>query len=155
MGVALRTKSGPSLPTEHEARLAEETSRKLAAHFQTDEHVRIRLLGESGRASETLELPASAVRLLRDILEQMARGNAVTLLTIHAELTTQQAADLLNVSRPYLVQLLDERKIPYRKVGTHRRVRAEDVLRYERQMEQKRRDVLEELAAHDQELGLE
>ena len=155
MAHAVKREDEPFLPSEHDALLAEGASRKLGAHFRALEHVRIRLLDEADQVTETLELPASAVRLLLDMLEHMARGNAVTLLPIHAELTTQQAADLLNVSRPYLVQLLDDRKIPYRKVGTHRRVRAEDILSYRREMDQKRREVLMELAAHDQELGLE
>ena len=155
MGLALRTDTSLALPTEHEALLAEQTSRKLAAHFHVDKRLKIRLLDEANRATETLELPASAVRLLLEILEHMGRGDAVTLLPIHAELTTQQAADLLNVSRPHLVQQLDAGKLPYRKVGKHRRVRAEDVLAYKREMDQRRREVLNELAAHDQELGLE
>ncbi|MGH9319654.1 MAG: excisionase family DNA-binding protein [Vicinamibacteria bacterium] len=144
-----------ALPTEQEVLLAERTSRKLAAHFHVEKHVRLRLLDEADRARETLELPAAAARLLLDILEHMARGDAVTLLPIHAELTTQQAADLLNVSRPHLVQQLDAGKIPFRRVGTHRRVRAQDIFRYKREMEQKRREVLNQLAAHDQELELE
>ena len=155
MAHLMNTEKEPFLPSEHDALLAGETSRRLADYFRGKQYFRVRLVDEAGRATETLELPAAAARLLLDMLEHMARGNAVTLLPIHAELTTQQAADLLNVSRPHLVQLLDERKIPYRKVGTHRRVRAEDVLRYKRQMEQARREVLQELAAHDQELGLE
>ena len=152
---ALKREKEPLLPSEHDALLAEGASRTLAAHFRAREHLRIRLLDEADRVTETLELPGSAVRLLLDILEHMARGSAVTLLPIHAELTTQQAADLLHVSRPHLVQLLGERKLPYRKVGTHRRVRAEDVLAYRREMDRERREVLKELAAHDQELGLE
>ncbi len=111
-----------------EVRLAKQTSRKLAAHFHADGHLRICLLDDADRSAETLDMPASAVRLLVNILEHMSRGNAVALLPIHAELTTQRAADLLNVSRPHLVGLLQEGKIPYRKVGTHRRVRADDVL---------------------------
>ena len=144
-----------TLPTEQDALLAGQTSRKLAAHFRSNEQVRVRLVDETDRPTDTLELPAVAVRLLLDILEHMARGNAVTLLPIHAELTTQQAADLLNVSRPHLVQLLADRNIPFRKVGTHRRIRAEDVIAYKRNIEQKRREALDELARHDQELGLE
>ncbi|MFQ5791373.1 MAG: excisionase family DNA-binding protein [Acidobacteriota bacterium] len=155
MAHAVKREKEPLLPSEQEALLAEETSRKLAEHFRAQEHFRIRLLDEADRATETLELPAAAVRLLLDILEHMARGNAVALLPIHAEFTTQQAADLLNVSRPHLVQLLDDGKIPSRKVGAHRRVRAEDVLACKREIERKRREVLDELAAHDQKLGLE
>ena len=72
-----------------------------------------------------------------------------------ADLTTQQAADLLNVLRTHLVQLLDEEKIPYRKVGTHRRVRAEDVLAYRRETERARRKALDELTELDERLGFQ
>jgi excisionase family DNA binding protein len=88
------------------------------------------------------------------ILEEMARGNAVTIIPVQAELTTQEAADMLNISRPSLIQLLDEGKIEYRRVGTHRRVRFESLMKYKRQADEQRRAVLEELAAYDQELGI-
>ena len=101
-----------------------------------------------------MKLPAAAVGLLVRILEEMARGNAVTLIPVHAELTTQEAADMLNLSRPSLIQLLDEGKIEYRKVGTHRRVRFEGLMKYKRRADADRRRALEELAAYDQELGL-
>jgi excisionase family DNA binding protein len=102
----------------------------------------------------TVKLPAAAVGLLVRILEEMARGNAVTLIPVYAELTTQEAADMLNVSRPSLIQLLDEGKIEYRKVGTHRRVRFEGLMKYKRRADADRRGALEELAAYDHELGL-
>ncbi len=155
MAQTIDRENEPLLPSKEDVTMAGKTSLKLAAHFQAKAHVRVRLVDDAGRDRETLDLPAAAVQLLLDALGHMARGNAVTLLPIHAELSTQEAANLLNVSRPHLVQLLDERKIPYRKVGTHRRVRAEDVIRYKRHTEQQRREVLQELAAHDQELGLE
>lgn len=143
-----------ALPTAQEAALAQETSRKLAAVLNSRGTVPARF-GTAPTETETVELPASAVRLLVDILEQMARGNAVTLVPVHAELTTQQAADLLGVSRTHLVQLLDEGKIAHRKVGTHRRIRAEDALKYRRETERKRREALDKLTAYDQELGFQ
>ena len=95
------------------------------------------------------------VRPIRDILDQMARSNAVALTPLPAELTTRQAADFLQVSRKFLVRLLDEGRIPYRKVGVHRRVRADDILAYRRDTESRRRDALDTLTAHDQKLGLQ
>ena len=143
----------PSLPSEVEATLAKETSRVLARRLRDDEPLRLRVLDDPSPEG-TFNLPASALRLLVRILEEMARGNAVTLIPVHAELTTQEAADMLNISRPSLIQLLDEGKIEFRRVGTHRRVRFEALMEYKRQADTERRKVLKQLAAYDQELGI-
>ena len=140
-------------PSADDSRLAQEASRQLAHYSGTCEVLSIQVIEES-RAGETLRLPAAALHLLRDILTEMAQGNAVTLLPIHAELTTQEAADLLNVSRPYLVNLLEEGEIPFHKTGTHRRVRAQDVLAYKAHTDAERRDALRQLAEQAQELDL-
>jgi excisionase family DNA binding protein len=141
-----------ALPSEADAVLAKLTSRVLASYVQNGDPIKLRIVGDSSR--ETVALPASAVRLLVRVLEEMARGNAVTLIPVHAELTTQEAADMLNISRPSLIQLLDEGKIEYRRVGTHRRVRFESLIKYKRQADAARRAALAELAAYDQELGI-
>ncbi len=93
--------------------------------------------------------------LLREILDHMAHGNAVALTPLRAELTTRQAADLMQVSRTHLVQLLDEGRIACRMVGSHRRVRVEEILAYRRETESRRRNALDELTARDQKLGLQ
>ncbi len=84
----------------------------------------------------------------------MAQGNAVTIIPTHAELTTQEAADFLNVSRPYLVKLLDKRKVPFHKVGTHRRIKFADLVAYKKIFESERDSILEELAEQSQGLKL-
>jgi excisionase family DNA binding protein len=99
-------------------------------------------------------LPVAAVRLLRDLLREMAQGHAVSLVPMHAELTTQQAADSLNVSRPYVVKLLESGALPHRKVGTHRRVRYDDLLRYKHAIDAKRLEALKKLQDESEELGL-
>ncbi len=140
-------------PTEHERRLAEESSRRIAPHIQKPDSLRMQIL-EEDRSSETLQIPAPALRLLYRILAEMANGNAVTLIPIHAELTTQQAADFLNVSRPFLVKLLKEGEIPCRMVGTHRRVRFRDLMDYKKRIDAERREILRELAEQAQELNM-
>lgn len=138
-------------PTEEEAKAAEVAGRALASHLTESG---LRLAVKSGEGDTEVVVPAPAARLLLDALAELERGNAVALDTVQPELTTQQAAALLNVSRPYLVKLLDDGAIPSRKVNTHRRVRREDVIAYKRDIDAKRYQGLEELAALSQDLGL-
>jgi len=107
------------------------------------------------RAEQTIDLPAGVIDLLVQILEEMAAGKGVTLVPVDAELTTVQAADVLNVSRPFLLKLLDQKAIPHRKVGTHRRIRMEDVMNYKNAIDREREKVLEQLTreAQAQDMG--
>lgn len=109
-----------------------------------------KLLSPSG---EVTELPESALILLERVIEVLARGDALTVVPVGKELTTQQAANLLNVSRQYLVRLLDDGRIPHHKTGTHRRIRIEDLLTYKRQRDQERMTSLDDLSALSQDLG--
>lgn len=139
-------------PTEADVRLALESSRRLAMRpLGKRSSIRIRVEDED---SEPVTVPASAVRLFLLLLTEMSQGNAVTLIPTHAELTTQQAADLLNVSRPFVVKLLDEGKIPSRTVGKYRRVRFDDLMAYKRKDDEARAKVLDQLALEAQQLGM-
>ncbi|AFZ36990.1 DNA binding domain protein, excisionase family [Stanieria cyanosphaera PCC 7437] len=144
------------LPTEEEATLAKASSRKIASYLVKSSPVQnIALIQDDiNQKSEAIAIPTEALRLLIDILTQMAQGNAVTLIPIHAELTTQEAADILNVSRPYLVGLLEAGEIPFRKVGTRRRVRYQDLKDYKDKIDTERRKILDELVAEAQELDM-
>ena len=142
-------------PSDADVRLARESSQLLRRLVKANRPLRFTAVnGKTDGKDETVEIPASAAELLVRLLNQMAQGNAVTLIPIHAELTTQQAADLLQVSRPFLVGLLNARKIPFRKVGTHRRVLFRDLMDYKRSTDAQRSAALDELAKQAQELKM-
>ena len=142
------------VPSEADVQLARESIRRLATcQLDRQSSVRIKVM-DDGEEAEPVTVPTSAFRLFLQLLTEMAQGNAVTLIPTHAELSTQQAADLLNVSRPYLIKLLDEGKIPYRTVGKYRRVRFDDLMLYKQKDDEARAKVLDQLTAEAQELGM-
>lgn len=143
-----------ALPSAEDIALARESSRVLSTVLQTRAQIQQIDFHDDKGAVRSVTLPTSALRLLLDVLTEIGQGNAVTLIPIHAELTTQEAADLLNVSRPFLVQLLEKGEIPFHKIGTHRRVRYQDVIAYKNRIDAERRKALDELAAQAQELGM-
>ena len=111
---------------------------------------------EADRAAIKLDdhdliLPRQALILLRDLLTDMAQGNAVTVVPMHAEMTTQQAADILNVSRPYLVKLLETGTLGFTRVGTHRRIRFEELMAYKQKLKEQSSRAMDELAKQAQE----
>lgn len=139
-------------PTDAEMRQARESSRQLSRVVSRGQPLRLLTEGDSGG---TVEIPAAAAQLLVRLLAEMAKGNAVTLIPIHAELTTQRVADLLGVSRPFVVKEIEAGRLPARKVGTHRRVLFEDLVDYRKRTDASRQKALDELAELDQELGRE
>lgn len=140
-----------SIPSVREVELARTSSRLLAACLGDGETARLRFHNGD---EEPIEVPISALRMLVDILANMAEGRGVTIMPKDAELTTQMAADVLNVSRPYLVSLIEQGQIAFHKTGTHRRLKVSDVLKYKQQRDAKSRAALEELAAQAQELDM-
>lgn len=147
---ALRNERTPVLPDPQDAAIARTSSRLLAACLGSGTTARLRVIN----GEDEIEVPVSALRMLVDILANMAEGNATSIVPIHAELTTQQAADFLNVSRPYLVGLLDRGELAHHKVGTHRRVYFRDLLEYKQALDRKALETMAELAAQAQALNL-
>lgn len=135
-------------PGEHDIRLARSASSSLREHAPG---APMRLLIEVD--GERIELPGVAARLLRAVMEHIAAGRGISIMPIGAELTTQQAADLLRVSRPFVVKLLESGAIPHRKVGRHRRVRYADLIAYRAKSEGARAEALDELSGIAQEMG--
>lgn len=143
-----------SPPTAEEVAVARESGRTLSAYLQTRaETQQIEIVDDKG-ATHPVRIPASALRLLVDVLTEIGEGNVVSIIPIHAELTTQEAAAVLNVSRPFLVQLLERGEIPFHKIGTHRRVRYQDVIAYKERIDAERSKTLDELAEQAQVLKM-
>lgn len=140
-----------SLPSTEDAGLARASAQELSAllaHMSSAERAHVKLNGRD------LVLPRQALTLLRDLLSEMAQGHAVTIVPTHAELTTQEAANILNVSRPYLIKLLERGEIAYHKVSKHRRIRFDDLMAYKTQQSLQSSQALDDLAKQAQELGM-
>jgi excisionase family DNA binding protein len=144
----------PTVPSDQDAVRAGEVSRAIEKHGDVHEALRVQF-ATADREVTTLDLPPVVARLLMNILKETAAGHAVTLVPLEAEITTQQAAELLNVSRPYVVAMIDKGTLSARMVGNQRRLLLKDVLAYKANNRAKRRQTLRELTALDQELGLE
>jgi excisionase family DNA binding protein len=144
-----------TLPSAQDVQLALASTRALAPLLGREGALNVPLrLSAGGVQAAEIDLPMPIARLLLGALQEMAAGNAVTLLPVPAELTTQQAAQFLRVSRPSLIKMLDAGKLPYRKVGAHRRVRYEDALLYVQNERHRRAQVMAELVAETERLGL-
>jgi excisionase family DNA binding protein len=150
MSTARATSLPEQLPTETETRIAGVSSRLLAACIGQGDAARLRVID----GNQEIEVPISALKMLVDILDEMAQGNAVSIVPIHAELTTQEAADFLNVSRPFLVGLLEGGLLPFHKVGSHRRVKFRELMAYREKSQNIRKNALDELTRQAQELGM-
>lgn len=139
-------------PTPQDAELARRSIRRLSPYASK----RLRLkISANGHGGKSLDLPAAVVDLLLRILNEMAEGNAVTLVPIYAELTTQQAADFLNVSRPFLIsRLLKGKKLKYRHVGAHRRIKYRDLLEYKRKSDAARERAMRQLTEEAEDLDM-
>jgi excisionase family DNA binding protein len=147
---------GSVAPTENDARLAVDSSRQLhrimaAKRGRKTMNVTVEADGADG---ESITVPASALRLFAALLTEMGKGNAVTLIPTHAELTTQQAADVLKVSRPFVVEQIEKGLIKHRMVGTHRRILFSDLMEYKRSMDVQASKAMDELAVQAQELEM-
>ena len=139
------------LPDAQATELARESSAalsRLLINTPDQDRARVQMDGQD------IVLPRQAIELLRNILTEMAQGNAVSIMPLHAELTTQEAANILNVSRPHLVKLLEEGQIEYMKVGTHRRIRFQDLMAYKQRRDQESTSAMQELVDQAQELDM-
>ena len=141
-----------AIPTEQDSVAAREATAKIIPYVRDGKPLKV--LCVEGASEETILLPAFAAPLIQKVLEAIAAGHGVTIIPQHAELTTMEAADILNVSRPFVIKLLESGDIPYRKVGRHRRILLEDLMSYKEKSDEQSRAAMDELVALSEELGL-
>jgi excisionase family DNA binding protein len=135
-------------PTAPDAAIARQSGQRLSRYADRNHPLTFKV------EEQPFELPAGAVALLIEILEAMAAGQGIRIIAENAELTTVQAAEVLNVSRPFLIGLLEKGAIPFRKVGKHRRIRMDDVMAYKEEIDREREAALDELVHESEKLGL-
>jgi excisionase family DNA binding protein len=157
----MKTASSPQsvvpsvVPSEADRTLARDSARDLSLLLgRKPGTTSLKVAERGGKQPNAIPVPASALPLIADLLTQLARGRAVTIIPLDSELTTQQAADFLGVSRPHFVKMLDGKELPSRKVGTHRRVLFADLTEFKSKRLGDRRKALDELASEAQKLGL-
>lgn len=142
------------LPSPEESALAKLSSQELSGFIETNAATQSLSITDSDGVSHPVQMPVSALRFLVDVLTALGDGNTVKLVPIHAELTTQEGGDLLNISRPTFVKLLDDGLIPFTLAGNRRKVKYADIQSYKEKLETNRLATLEKLSALDQDLGL-
>lgn len=146
--------SCPSLPVQKEIEAATRGQRELATWLSTQLETQKITIQDANNIARQIELPTSALKMLVSILGELAAGNAVQVVPVHAELTTQEAANMLNVSRPHLVKLLEEGHLPFHRTGRHRRVLFADLMHYKEQRDRDSMQAMQALTDQGQELGL-
>lgn len=142
----------PLTATEAESAIARNAAAKLDAVAKSNQDVTVHV---EGMANIAVPLPAKAVQLMLTVLEAMAEQKAISLIPHETEMTTKQAADFLNVSRPFVCKLIDDGKLPARMVNRHRRVKFSDLVAFERQSREERRAAMANLAELSRDLDLE
>ena len=155
MGLSVPKETLPILPKTHDVDLAGKASVEIASFLSRDKKKDIMFAMKRGNRKEVFfYLSPAIVNIFFRALVQISAGHAVTIVPIHAELTTQEAANLLNVSRPYLIRLLEQGKIPFHKVGRHRRIMFKDLLKYREKSKEKSRKTREALTKQAQDLDM-
>lgn len=140
-------------PLNAQERVAAQAAAERLAHAANGDDARKFFVYDT-QNEEPVEMPAGAVTVLRDLLVFMARGHGITMFPRLAEVTTAEAADILNVSRPYIIKLLEAGEIAYRMVGSHRRIPLRDVFSYKNRIDQEREAILDQMVAEAEDLGL-
>ncbi len=150
----MKTIDSLTLPTARDIATALAGQRALAAFLHTKTETQRIDVFDDQEQPHAIELPTAALRLLVNILAELAEGNAVQVMPVHAQVTTQEAADLLNVSRPHFIKLLEQGILPFHKTGKHRRIAFTDVVAYKAQRDRDSDAAMSALAAQAQEMGM-
>lgn len=150
-----RSDLSPPLLDESEAAMAKAAQRCIMAALDHSRAPAITLVDESGQQTEpAIKLPPQALRLIAQVLGAMGERRSITIVPTKHELTTVEAANYLNVSRPFIIKEIESGKLRHRMVGTHRRIAYEDLVEYKRSMQRRQEEALQQLADNAQEIGL-